>query len=154
MEWLAASTENRPVQRARHRRSRNNHPLTSKGRDLRPALMALIRWGERRTLGPEGPVLDAPHTDCDAPVRVVVEYSAEHPALTPGEVTAWLGPGARLRSWAIDLQSVRSRISGRNHLPVIILRISGHGLGLSARQRPQGANGGSSWCATPRSTSW
>ncbi|WP_202971090.1 hypothetical protein [Saccharothrix sp. ALI-22-I] len=54
------------------------------GRDVRP--------------DPEGPVLDVRHTDCDAPIRVVVECSAEHSALTPGDVTARPGPGARPRS--------------------------------------------------------
>lgn len=55
-------------------------------------------WGEAYTLGPEGPLLDVRHTDCDAPVRVVVECSTEHSPLTPREVTARLGTGARRRS--------------------------------------------------------
>jgi DNA-binding HxlR family transcriptional regulator len=79
-------------------RSRNEYRLTRKGWDLWPVLMALSQWGETYTLDPEGPVLDVRHTDCDAPVRVVVECAAEHSTLTPGEVTARLGPGARLRS--------------------------------------------------------
>ena len=60
--------------------------------------MALSQWGEAYALGPEGPVLDIRHTDCDAPVRVVVECSAEHSTLSPAEVTARLGPGARVRT--------------------------------------------------------
>ena len=79
-------------------RSRNEYRLTRKGWDLWPVLMALTQWGEAHTLGPEGPLLDVRHTDCDAPVRVVVECSADHATLTPREVTARLGPGARLRS--------------------------------------------------------
>lgn len=79
-------------------RSRNEYHLTRKGWGLWPALMALSQWGETYTLGPEGPVLDVRHTNCGAPVRVAVECSAEHSALTPGDVTARLGPGARLRS--------------------------------------------------------
>ena len=79
-------------------RSRNEYRLTRKGWDLWPVLMALSQWGEAYTLGPEGPVLDVRHTECDAPVRVVVECSAEHSTLTPREVTARLGTGARLRS--------------------------------------------------------
>lgn len=55
------------------------------------------QWGETYALGSEGPVLDVRHTDCDAPVRVVVECSAEHSALAPRDVTARLGPGARSR---------------------------------------------------------
>src|SRR5688572_5693720 len=79
-------------------RSRNEYRLTRKGWDLWPVLMALTQWGETYALGPEGPVLDVRHTECDAPVRVVVECSAEHSTLTPREVTARLGTGARLRS--------------------------------------------------------
>lgn len=156
MEWLDASTENCPVQRAldvvgekwtllilrdavngvrrfddfhRHiglseavlsdrlrkltavgvletvryqepgRRSRNEYRLTRKGWELWPVLMALGQWGERHALGPEspGPVLDVRHTDCGAPVHVTVQCTAEHTSLTPRDVTAELGPGARRR---------------------------------------------------------
>ncbi|MDQ0604532.1 DNA-binding HxlR family transcriptional regulator [Streptomyces canus] len=79
-------------------RSRNEYRLTRKGWDLWPVLMALTQWGEAYALGPEGPLLDVRHTDCDAPVRVVVECSADHATLTPREVTARLGTGARLRA--------------------------------------------------------
>ncbi len=79
-------------------RSRNEYRLTRKGWDLWPVLMALTQWGEAYTLGSEGPVLDVRHTECDAPVRVVVECSTEHFTLTPRDVTARLGTGARLRS--------------------------------------------------------
>ncbi|MCF4136811.1 helix-turn-helix transcriptional regulator [Streptomyces sp. Tue 6430] len=78
-------------------RSRNEYRLTRKGWDLWPVLMALGQWGETYALGTEGPVLDVRHTGCGAPVRVVVECSADHAALTPGEVTARPGPGARPR---------------------------------------------------------
>ncbi|WP_316783535.1 winged helix-turn-helix transcriptional regulator [Streptomyces sasae] len=82
-------------------RSRNEYRLTRKGWDLWPALMALSQWGEAYTLGPEGPLLDVRHTDCDAPVIVIVivivECSTEHSPLTPREVTARLGTGARPR---------------------------------------------------------
>lgn len=79
-------------------RSRNEYRLTHKGWDLWPVLMALSQWGETYALGSEGPVLDVRHTDCDAPVRVVVECSEGHSTLTPAQVTARLGPGARPRS--------------------------------------------------------
>ncbi|WP_406155366.1 winged helix-turn-helix transcriptional regulator [Streptomyces canus] len=79
-------------------RPRNEYRLTRKGWDLWPVLMALTQWGEAYALGPEGPVLDVRHTDCDAPVRVVVECSADHSALTPRDVTARPGKGARPRS--------------------------------------------------------
>lgn len=79
-------------------RSRNEYRLTRKGWDLWPVLMALTQWGEAHTLGPDGPLLDVRHTDCDAPVRVVVQCSTEHTPLTPREVTARLGTGARPRT--------------------------------------------------------
>ncbi|MFF3849318.1 winged helix-turn-helix transcriptional regulator [Streptomyces sp. NPDC002328] len=79
-------------------RSRNEYRLTRKGWDLWPVLMALSQWGEAYALDERGPVLDVRHTECDAPVRVVVACSGEHAALSPGEVTARLGPGARPRS--------------------------------------------------------
>jgi len=79
-------------------RSRNEYRLTRKGWDLWPVLMALGQWGEAYTLGTTGPVLDVHHTDCGAPVRVVVECTTEHAALTPRDVTARPGPDARLRS--------------------------------------------------------
>ena len=79
-------------------RSRNEYRLTRKGWDLWPVLMALTQWGERHAVDSEGPVLDIRHTDCGSRVRVVVECSTDHTALTPGDVTARPGPGARLRS--------------------------------------------------------
>ncbi|MFF7790596.1 winged helix-turn-helix transcriptional regulator [Streptomyces sp. NPDC007991] len=79
-------------------RSRNEYHLTRKGWGLWPVLMALRQWGEAYALDSESPVLDVRHTDCDAPVRVVVECSEGHSSLTAEHVTARLGPGARLRS--------------------------------------------------------
>ncbi|WP_406010556.1 helix-turn-helix transcriptional regulator [Streptomyces sp. NBC_00637] len=79
-------------------RPRNEYRLTRKGWDLWPVLMALSQWGETYALGSDGPVLDVHHTDCGAPLRVVVECSTEHSAVTPREVTARPGPDARPRS--------------------------------------------------------
>ncbi|GGV57397.1 winged helix-turn-helix transcriptional regulator [Streptomyces massasporeus] len=79
-------------------RSRNEYRLTRKGWDLWPVLMALSQWGQLHALGPEGPLLDLRHADCDAPVRVVVECCADHAALAPGDVTVRLGSGAHARS--------------------------------------------------------
>ena len=76
-------------------RTRNEYRLTSKGRDLWPILVALRQWGESYVADPEGPVLEVRHGECDAPVRVVVECSREHVALTPTEVTVRPGPAAR-----------------------------------------------------------
>ncbi|MEU3983555.1 helix-turn-helix domain-containing protein [Streptomyces sp. NPDC026672] len=75
-------------------RSRNEYRLTRKGWDLWPVLIALRQWGETYVPAPGGPLLDVHHTECGAPVRVVVECSEEHTALTPRDVTARPGPGA------------------------------------------------------------
>ncbi|GAA5017637.1 helix-turn-helix domain-containing protein [Streptomyces siamensis] len=79
-------------------RTRHEYRLTPKGRDLWPVLVALRQWGETHVGDPEGPVLDIQHSECGAPVRVVVECSDEHAALSPTEVTVLPGPAARRRS--------------------------------------------------------
>ncbi|MEU6572448.1 helix-turn-helix domain-containing protein [Streptomyces sp. NPDC046805] len=79
-------------------RSRKEYRLTRKGWDLWPVLIALRQWGETYAPSPEGPVLDIRHAECGAPVRVVVECAEEHLALTPKDVSARPGPGARRRT--------------------------------------------------------
>ncbi|MEU7339454.1 helix-turn-helix domain-containing protein [Streptomyces sp. NPDC007074] len=76
-------------------RTRHEYRLTRKGRDLWPVLVALRQWGEVYVADPGGPVLDIRHSECAAPVRVVVECAEEHVPLTPREVTVLPGPGAR-----------------------------------------------------------
>ncbi|SDK21253.1 winged helix-turn-helix transcriptional regulator [Streptomyces indicus] len=79
-------------------RTRNEYRMTRKGWDLWPVLVALKQWGDTHAPDPEGPVLDVHHAECGAPVRVVVECSAEHEALDPTQVIARPGPGARRRA--------------------------------------------------------
>jgi DNA-binding HxlR family transcriptional regulator len=76
-------------------RTRREYRLTRKGRDLWPVLVALRQWGETYVADPEGPVLDILHSDCGAPVRVVVECSGDHDVLDPADVRVLPGPGAR-----------------------------------------------------------
>lgn len=76
-------------------RTRREYRLTGKGRDLWPVLVALRQWGDAHAAGPDGPTLDIRHSDCGAPVQVVVECSREHAALTLTDVTVEPGPGAR-----------------------------------------------------------
>ncbi|SME88800.1 helix-turn-helix domain-containing protein [Streptomyces sp. Amel2xC10] len=78
-------------------RSRNAYRLTRKGWDLWPVLVALRQWGDMYAPEPDGPVLDIRHEECGAPVRVVVECSTENVPLTPRDVSARPGPGARRR---------------------------------------------------------
>lgn len=79
-------------------RSRNEYRLTRKGWDLWPVLVALGQWGEAHAADPAGPVVDMRHVGCEAPVRVVVECTEEHIALSPRDVSARPGPGARRRA--------------------------------------------------------
>ncbi|MFE0731495.1 winged helix-turn-helix transcriptional regulator [Streptomyces antibioticus] len=76
-------------------RSRNAYRMTRKGWDLWPVLVALRQWGDTYAPEPDGPVLDIRHEECGAPVRVVVECVAENVPLTPRDVSARPGPGAR-----------------------------------------------------------
>ncbi|MET7475303.1 helix-turn-helix domain-containing protein [Streptomyces sp. NPDC005648] len=76
-------------------RTRHEYRLTAKGRDLWPVLVALRQWGEAYVGDPEGPVLDIRHSDCGAPVRVVVECSDDHSGFGPRDVTVRPGPAAR-----------------------------------------------------------
>ncbi|MET9061084.1 helix-turn-helix domain-containing protein [Streptomyces antibioticus] len=78
-------------------RSRNAYRMTRKGWDLWPVLIALRQWGDTYAPEPDGPVLDIRHEECGAPVRVVVECAAENVPLTPRDVSARPGPGARRR---------------------------------------------------------
>ncbi|MFE6487724.1 winged helix-turn-helix transcriptional regulator [Streptomyces sp. NPDC057757] len=78
-------------------RARNEYRLTRKGWDLWPVLVALRQWGESYAPDPGGPVLDMRHADCGAEVRVIVECAEEHTPLTPKDIHAGPGPGARHR---------------------------------------------------------
>lgn len=79
-------------------RSRNEYRLTRKGWDLWPVLVALRQWGDTYAPDPGGSVVDMRHDQCGAPIRVVVECAEEHAALSPQQVSAQPGPGARRRA--------------------------------------------------------
>ncbi|MEU6355392.1 helix-turn-helix domain-containing protein [Streptomyces sp. NPDC047072] len=79
-------------------RSRNEYRLTRKGWDLWPVLVALRQWGDTYAADPEGPVMDMRHAECGTLVRAVVECPTDRVALTPREVIARPGPGARRRA--------------------------------------------------------
>jgi DNA-binding HxlR family transcriptional regulator len=58
-------------------RERHEYRLTTKGRDLYPALLAVMRWGDRYLDHPAGrPPVDIAHRDCGG--RVSVEMTCEH----------------------------------------------------------------------------
>lgn len=99
---LAHLTAEGLLERRRYseRPPRHEYRLTAKGRDLFPALMALMTWGNRH-LAPEGPaVLLAARRDGRKLRPVVVDAASREPitprtvALVPGPAA---GPGMRAR---------------------------------------------------------
>jgi DNA-binding HxlR family transcriptional regulator len=77
------------------RRARYEYRLTQKGRDLFPALLALLQWGDRWTADPSGPAVELVHRDCGAPLTMTMGCEHAHAPLTVRDVAARPGPGAR-----------------------------------------------------------
>ena len=88
--------ERRPYQEPGSRR-RVEYRLTEKGRELVPAVVALMHWGDRWTADPDGPAVEVRHRGCEAPVRVTLRCDAGHDGLDPREIHHVPGPGARRR---------------------------------------------------------
>jgi DNA-binding HxlR family transcriptional regulator len=82
--------ERRPYQR---HPERYEHFLTEKGLDLWPALVALLRWGDRYSTGPDGPPMLIVHKECGGPVsdRGICERCGE--LLHARDARALPGPG-------------------------------------------------------------
>lgn len=59
-------------------RTRYEYVLTPMGRDLYPALLALLQWGDTYLAGPAGPPLLMRHAGCGQPVGVRVACSVGH----------------------------------------------------------------------------
>jgi DNA-binding HxlR family transcriptional regulator len=76
-------------------RERHEYRLTDKGRDLLPAVVALMRWGDRWEADPDGPPVEIVHRDCGHPVELVVRCSHDHIPLTARDTQPRPGPGAR-----------------------------------------------------------
>ena len=76
-------------------RSRHEYRLTDKGLDLYPVLVALMQWGDRYEVGPDGPPVLLRHRDCGEPVRLQLSCDAGHVVPSAREVTPLPGPGAR-----------------------------------------------------------
>ena len=101
---LATLVEEGIVERRRY----SEHPerfeylLTEKGRELQPVLLALLRWGDRHTAGPEGPALEPTHDDCGKGFQMVPTCSECGGELDSRHIHARPGPGAteeRRRQW-------------------------------------------------------
>jgi DNA-binding HxlR family transcriptional regulator len=50
-------------------RTRHEYRLTEAGRELQPALTALMQWGDKHLPVPGGPPLIVEHSECGGPVR-------------------------------------------------------------------------------------
>lgn len=74
-------------------RTRQEYVLTEKGRDLFPALVALLQWGDRYLADPEGPPILLWHAECRAPVRAEVRCAHDH-SVPVRECRIGPGPGA------------------------------------------------------------
>ncbi|HYO02487.1 MAG TPA: helix-turn-helix domain-containing protein [Mycobacterium sp.] len=64
-------------------RSREDYHLTEKGRELLPAVLALMQWGDR-WVRPDGGRVALTHTDCGAPITVEVRCTEGHPVTADG----------------------------------------------------------------------
>jgi len=78
------------------RPERYEYRLTEKGLDLYPALISLMRWGDRWTAGEAGPPLVLTHETCGHTVEAMVSCSHCGEPLRPREVRAEPGSGAFL----------------------------------------------------------
>jgi DNA-binding HxlR family transcriptional regulator len=74
------------------RRTRHEYHLTEKGRDLLPALVALMQWGDRWVS--ENPPVTLHHRDCDALVAAELHCAAGHGPLSSADTYPLPGPGA------------------------------------------------------------
>jgi DNA-binding HxlR family transcriptional regulator len=76
-------------------RPRDEYRLTETGLELFPALVALMRWGDRWTADEAGPPVDVVHRDCGEPVTAELRCRAGHGPLSARDTKALPGAGAR-----------------------------------------------------------
>jgi DNA-binding HxlR family transcriptional regulator len=76
-------------------RARSEYRLTEQGLDLFPLIVALLEWGDRYAVSPEGPLVELRHRDCGAPVRLELRCAEGHLVPSARDVTPVPGPGAR-----------------------------------------------------------
>jgi DNA-binding HxlR family transcriptional regulator len=75
-------------------RRRDEYRLTDKGRDLFPAVVALMQWGDRWAADEAGPPVLLSHRDCGKRVAVEMRCAAGHGELGVRDIRATPGPGA------------------------------------------------------------
>jgi DNA-binding HxlR family transcriptional regulator len=97
-ERLAKLVDEGLLERAAYRepgqRTRHEYRLTQKGEELRPALVALMQWGDRWRADGTPPALIR-HRDCGAEVHAVLTCDHGHGPLSARDLVAVPGPGAR-----------------------------------------------------------
>jgi DNA-binding HxlR family transcriptional regulator len=72
---------------------RHEYRLTQAGRDLFPAVIALMRWGDIHLAGPEGPPIVLRHGSCGQPTHPHLTCDVCGEEITTREVTPERGPG-------------------------------------------------------------
>jgi DNA-binding HxlR family transcriptional regulator len=77
-ELVDAGLLERQPYREPGQRTRHEYRLTAKGRDLVPAALALMQWGDRYLSDDDGGPLALRHTGCGSPVAVRVRCEAGH----------------------------------------------------------------------------
>jgi DNA-binding HxlR family transcriptional regulator len=93
---LKLLTEERVLERVPdpHRPGRPKYVLTEKGAQLGPALIALMKWGDRHYATPNGPPRLTIHAGCGGNVRPDLLCDCCGQPLRPGEIELPPGPGA------------------------------------------------------------
>jgi DNA-binding HxlR family transcriptional regulator len=76
-------------------RERHEYRLTDKGRDLLPAVVALMQWGDRWEADLDGPPVEIIHRECGHPVELILRCSHDDVPLTARDTLPRPGPGAR-----------------------------------------------------------
>jgi DNA-binding HxlR family transcriptional regulator len=76
------------------RPGRPMYVLTDKGRELAPAMIVLLKWGDRHYPTPNGPPRLTLHADCGGDVGPDLRCERCGKHLGPGELELPLGPGA------------------------------------------------------------
>jgi DNA-binding HxlR family transcriptional regulator len=86
-----------------HDPDRHEYLLTDAGRDLFPAIVALMRWGDAHLAGPEGPPIVLRHNACGeiADPRLTCHQCRQE--IEVRDVTPEPGPGFRSRRLAEEL---------------------------------------------------
>jgi DNA-binding HxlR family transcriptional regulator len=74
---------------------RYEYRLTEAGRDLLPAAVLLMRWGDKHLAGPEGPPIVLRHHDCDGLADPALTCRRCGGEITAHNVTPEAGPGFR-----------------------------------------------------------